>query len=87
VLQTELDQIKKTAANAIAIESQNQGFRQQIFDAENKISILEQENEVLSGQTTRNWFITGALVLLGGIAVGLLLPHMRFQKRSRYDRF
>jgi SH3 domain protein len=86
-LQTELDQIKKTAANAIAIESQNQGFRQQIFDAENKISILEQENEVLSGQTTRNWFITGALVLLGGIAVGLLLPHMRFQKRSRYDRF
>jgi SH3 domain protein len=86
-LQTELDQIKKTAANALAIDSQNQSFRQQIFDAENRISILEQENDALTGQTNRNWFITGALVLLGGVAVGLILPHMRFQKRSRYDRF
>jgi SH3 domain protein len=86
-LQTELDQIKKTAANALAIDSQNQDFRQQIFEAENRISILEQENDGLKGQTNRNWFITGALVLLGGIAAGLLLPHMRFQRRSRYDRF
>jgi SH3 domain protein len=86
-LQTELDQIKKTAANALAIDSQNQDFRQQIFEGENRISILEQENDALKGQTNRNWFITGALVLLGGIAAGLLLPHMRFQRRSRYDRF
>ena len=86
-LQAELDQIKKTAANALAIDSQNQGLRQQIFDAENSISILEQENDALKGQTNRNWFITGALVLLGGVAVGLILPHMRFQRRSRYDRF
>jgi SH3 domain protein len=86
-LQTELDQIKKTAANALAIDSQNQDFRQQVFEAENRISILEQENDGLKGQTNRNWFITGALVLLGGIAAGLLLPHMRFQRRSRYDRF
>jgi SH3 domain protein len=86
-LQAELDQIKKTAANALAIDSQNQSFRQEIFEAENRINILEQENESLSGQTNRNWFITGALVLLGGIAAGLLLPHMRFQRRSRYERF
>ena len=86
-LQAELDQIKKTAANALAIDSQNQSFRQEIFDAENRISILEQENDTLKGQTNRNWFITGALVLLGGVAVGLILPHMRFQRRSRYDRF
>jgi SH3 domain protein len=85
-LQTELDQIKKTAANVLAIDSQNQSFREQLGDAQTRITVLEQENEALGRQTNRNWFITGALVLLGGVAVGLLLPSMRFQRRSRYDR-
>jgi SH3 domain protein len=85
-LQAELDQIKKTAANVIAIDAENQDFRQQIFEAENRISILEQENEALGTQTNRNWFVAGALVLLGGIGAGLLLPSLRFQRRSRYDR-
>ncbi|MDH4048788.1 MAG: TIGR04211 family SH3 domain-containing protein [Gammaproteobacteria bacterium] len=86
-LQAELDQIKKTAANVLAIDSQNQGLQQQVTDAQIRVDILEQENEALSVQTNRNWFITGALVLLGGIGAGLLLPHLRFHRRSGYDRF
>lgn len=86
-LQAELDKIKETAANVLAIDNQNESLRQQLTDAEIRISILEQENEVLGKQTNRNWFITGALVLLGGIGAGLLLPNLRFQRKSRYDRF
>jgi SH3 domain protein len=86
-LQTELSQIKETAANTIAIDRQNKDLREQLTDAEIKVSILEQENQTLSGQTTRNWFLAGALVLFVGVIMGLWLPRIRWQKRSRYERF
>jgi SH3 domain protein len=86
-LQAQMDDITEKAANTLAIDRQNQNLQQQLTDAEIKVSILEQENEKLSGQTTRNWFITGALVLFGGILLGLILPRMKFQRRSRYDSF
>ncbi len=86
-LQQQLDEITQKAADTLAIDRQNQNLQQQLTDAEIKVSLLEQENEDLSGQTTRNWFITGALVLFGGVLLGLVLPRMKFQRRSRYDSF
>ena len=86
-LQGAIDEIRRTAANSLAIDSQNKNLQQQLTDAEIKVSILEQENDNLGSQTTRNWFITGALVLFGGVLLGLILPRMKWQRRSRYDRF
>ncbi len=86
-LQSQIDDITQKAANTLAIDRQNQDLRQQLTDVEIKVSILEQENEKLGGQTTRNWFITGALVLFVGVLLGLILPRMKFQRRSRYDSF
>ena len=86
-LQTELDEIKRTAANVLAIDSQNKDLRQQLTDTEIEVSVLEEENASLNAQSSRYWFIAGSLVLLGGILLGLILPRMKFQRRSRYDRF
>jgi SH3 domain protein len=86
-LQDELDELKRTAANTIAIDQQNKNLQQQLTDAEITVSVLEQEKQQLTGQSNRTWFITGSLVLLGGILLGLILPRMRLQKRSRYDSF
>lgn len=86
-LQSQLEDITRKAANTLAIDEQNQRLQQQLTDAEIRISLLEQENEQLISQTNRNWFITGALVLFGGVLLGLILPRLKFQRRSRYDRF
>ena len=86
-LQAELDEIKRTAANVLAIDSQNKDLRQQLTDTEIEVSVLEEENASLNAQSSRYWFIAGSLVLLGGILLGLILPRMKFQRRSRYDRF
>lgn len=86
-LQAELTEIRETASNTLTIDRQNKDLRQQLADAEIKVSILEQENDALSGQTTRNWFLAGALVLFIGVIMGLWLPRIRWQKRSRYERF
>ena len=86
-LQNELDEIRRTAANVLAINQQNQELQEKLTNAEIGMDRLNEEVLTLSGQSNRNWFITGALVLFGGVILGLILPRMRWQRRSRYDTF
>jgi SH3 domain protein len=86
-LEKELADIRRTAANVLSINNQNRELRDQLASAEIEADTLEQQNRVLSGQTTRYWFMTGALVLVVGMIIGLWLPRIRWQRRSRYDRF
>jgi len=86
-LEAEVAEISRKAANTLAIDRQNQELQQKLTDVEIKVSVLEQEKEQLLSQSNRNWFITGSLVLFGGVLLGLILPRMKFQRRSRYDRF
>jgi len=86
-LEKELADIKRTAANVLSINTQNQELREQLTSAEIATATLEQQNRELSGQTTRYWFMTGAFVLIVGMILGIWLPRIRWQRRSRYDRF
>lgn len=86
-LERDLSEIKRTAANVLSIDGRNKDLQQQLTDAEIKISILEQENQELTSQQTRYWFLSGAAVLLVGIILGLWLPKIRWQRRSGYDSF
>ena len=86
-VEKELAEIKRTAANVLAINTQNQSLMDQLAAAQIKADTLEQENRQLSSQTTRYWFMAGALVLLIGVLLGIWLPRVRWQRRSRYDRF
>ena len=86
-LEQELAEIKRTAANVLAINDQNKQLRDQLANAEIQAATLEQQNRELTSQTTRYWFMTGALVLLVGMILGLWLPRIRWQRKSRYDRF
>lgn len=86
-LEAELAELKRTAANVLAINNQNKDLREQLAAEEIRVAALEQENRELSSQTTRYWFLSGALVLVVGMVLGLWLPRIRWQRRSRYDRF
>ena len=86
-LEQDLAEIKRTAANVLAIDGQNKGLQEQVATAEIEIAILEQQNRELSERTTRYWFVTGAGVILVGMLLGLWLPRIKWQRRSRYDRF
>ena len=86
-LEDELAEIKRTAANVLAINDQNKQLRDQLANAEIQAATLEQQNRELTGQTTRYWFMTGALVLVVGMILGIWLPRIRWQRKSRYDRF
>jgi len=86
-VEKEFSDIKRTAANVLAINDQNKSLMDQLAAAQIRGDTLEQENRQLSGQSTRYWFMTGALVLLVGVVLGIWLPRVRWQRRSRYDRF
>jgi SH3 domain protein len=86
-VEQELAELKRTAANVLAINEQNKALTEQLTAAQIRADTLEQENRALSGQTTRYWFLAGALVLFAGMLLGIWLPRVRWQRRSRYDRF
>ena len=86
-LEQELADVKRTAANVLSINDQNKSLREQLATAEIEVATIEQQNRELTGQTTRYWFITGALVLVVGMVLGIWLPRIRWQRRTRYDRF
>lgn len=86
-LESELAGIKRTAANVLAIDSRNKELQEKLTDAEIRVNILEQENQALGNQNIRYWFMSGGLVLLVGFILGIWLPRIRWQRRSRYDSF
>lgn len=83
----ELADIRRTAANVLGINEKNKSLMDQLATAQIRADTLEQENRQLSSQTTRYWFMSGGLVLLVGVILGLWLPRIRWQRRSGYDRF
>jgi len=77
----ELADIRRTAAATLAIDQQNRELQVKVVNLERELQLAQQENLSLSDRSDRDWFITGAAVLLGGIVLGLILPRMRWKRR------
>jgi SH3 domain protein len=86
-IEKDLAEIKRTAANVLGINDQNKSLMDQLATAQIRADTLEQENRQLSSQSTRYWFMSGGLLLLVGVILGIWLPRIRWQRRSGYDRF
>ncbi len=86
-LQDQLTEIKRTAADVLAIDMQNKELSQRLTVTAQKFNQLQQENDALGSNKDREWFVTGALVLFGGLLLGLIIPKISFRKRNRYGGF
>lgn len=89
-LEQELSGIKRTASNAIRVTNERNELRQQVTNLTRELENLKQENRELGNDTAQNWFIIGAGVIIAGILIGLILPHLRVQSRrskSSWDSF
>ncbi len=83
-LAQELESIRRTASSALAIDAENKELKSRIVAAEREIQTLQQENERLKDRTARDWFMVGAGVVFLGIIIGLIIPRLRFRKRSSW---
>lgn len=82
-LVNELTELRRTAANPIAIDEENQALKTKMAVLEDELQTLKHKYQAMEEQTAQNWFMIGAGVVLLGIIIGLLLPNMRFGRRKR----
>ena len=74
-------------ASALAIDSENKDLKSRLVSLERQLQTVQQENESLKDRTARDWFMVGAAVVLLGIIIGLIIPKIRFRKKSSWDTF
>ena len=83
-LDTELARLNEVAKKPILLDKQNRELQQKNVTLEKDLQRLNQENYSLKDRSQREWFIAGALVLFGGIILGLIIPKLRGRKRSAW---
>ncbi len=84
-LENQLDAIKHRAASVLAIDDENKQLQQQLAEAKAQLKTLQEQYSELSNDNEKDWFITGALVLGGGLLLGLIIPKISWRRqRSPY---
>ncbi len=84
-LSQELEEIRRAASSALAIDAENKELKSRIVAYERQAQSLQQENEGLKDRTARDWFMVGAGVLILGMIIGLIIPRIRWRKKSSWD--
>lgn len=83
-LDSELARLNEVAKKPIILDRQNRQLQEKNVTLEKDLQRLNQENYSLKDRSQREWFIAGALVLFGGIILGLIIPKLRSRKRSSW---
>ena len=84
-LSQELDNIRRTASSSLAIDVENRELKSSIVAYERQVQSLQQENSGLKDRTARDWFMVGAGVVVLGMVIGLIIPRIRWRKKSSWD--
>ncbi len=84
-LKQELENIRRTASSSLAIDAENRELKSRIVAYERQQQSLQQENSGLKDRTARDWFMVGAGVIILGMIIGLIIPRIRWRKKSSWD--
>jgi SH3 domain protein len=78
----ELAALKRTSANAVRISNERNELRKEVAELTRSSEQLKQEKRELENNSAQRWFMIGAGVIVGGILIGLILPHLRLRRRK-----
>jgi SH3 domain protein len=83
-LRAELERIRRVSASALELDQVNRELRTRLAAAEQAGDGLRMEVAELKRNTQRDWFLAGAGVLVLGLVLGLVIPRLKFGRRSRW---
>lgn len=83
-LQRELARISALSSNTVQIDAENRQLKQALAETEQELEESREESRKLASRSNREWFVIGALVVMFGILVGLILPRIRWKKKSSW---
>ena len=83
----ELSHLSEIAARPKQLATENRDLRLQYEKINDELVLVKQENQVLKDRSKRNWFLTGAGVVILGMIIGLIIPKLRFRKKDSWSDF
>ena len=83
-LRRELEELRQAAAEPLQLRERNVALGERVQILERELSEARAEVAGLRRNTQRDWFVAGAAVLLLGLVLGLVLPRIRWRRRSRW---
>ena len=81
-LREELDRITRLSENVIAIDQENNQLRSEQDSLKAMNNSLEEANRKLKDESSRDWFLNGAGVVLVGLLFGFWVARSIYQKRD-----
>jgi len=84
-LEKENKHFSKIASRPIELDNDNKKLKKLNVTLEHDLQRLTQENQILKDRDSRTWFIAGALVLIFGMLIGIIIPKIKWKKKSSWD--
>lgn len=84
-LSTELQEIKAVSSNAIALQQENQSLNEENAMLKNQVGNLEVANAELQSEVGSQDFRNGALAVIAGMILALILPRLMPKKKSEWS--
>lgn len=84
-LEAELKQIKEVSSNAIRLDSENQRLLNENQVLKNELDVLSADNQRLNDMKESESFMNGALAVLIGVMITLIVPRLWPKKNSDWN--
>jgi len=81
----ELQRLSEVAARPKQLAEENIELRENFARMSDELTVIKQENQVLKDRSRRNWFLAGALVVIIGMIIGLIIPKLKFRKKDSWS--
>lgn len=86
-LSNELERIRETSAQAMAIASENKALKIKVDEVELAHAVTHKEMEAIKSGEYQKWFMLGGGAILLGVLLGLILPSLRRRKKSQWGQY
>lgn len=83
-LSGDLAELRRTSASAISIAEENSRLKSRLASNDELVEALRAENVSLATRSRQTWFMVGAGAVILGALIGLILPRIRFRRRSKW---
>jgi len=83
-LNRELQHIKQISSNTIEVDKDNQRLKIQLQELQSRYDQAESSIDTLQDDSNRQWVMVGAGIILLGMLIGLIIPKIRWRRKSEW---
>jgi SH3 domain protein len=83
-LSQELGHIRRLSADTVAVDRENQALKAQLQHLQAQYDQAQTRIATLQDSSNREWMMVGAGVILLGMLIGLIIPKIRWRRKSSW---